>query len=51
MPEFIEFCDDDVIKHQMQVAHFRGSATFFNEGTFEPDLQVKSIYVLAERAS
>ena len=38
------------ITRQFHVAHFNGCATLFNQHTLEPDLEVKSIYVLADKA-
>ena len=37
------------ITRQYHVADFRGCATLFNKDTFEPGLQITSIYVLLEQ--
>ena len=49
LQEAIEFHEDDAITRQFHVAHLRGCAALFNKDTFEPDLQVKSIYLPSDK--
>ena len=41
-----EYMDADVIKNDFRVATFPGCPTLFNKNTFEPELEVKSPFVL-----
>ena len=50
LQESAEFLQHEDITRQFHVAHSRGCATHFNKHTFEPDLDVKSIYVPADKA-
>ena len=45
-----EFLLHQDITRQFHVAHFRGCATRFNKHTFKPDLGIKPIYILADKA-
>ena len=38
------------ITRQFYVAHFRGSSTLFNKHTFEPDIEVNSVYIPSDKA-
>ena len=51
LQESVEFLQHDDITRQLHVSHFRACATLLiEEDTFEPDLHVTSVYVLADKA-
>ena len=41
----IEYVDHDILTNRFHVTHYGGCAVLFNEDTFYPDIEVKSIYL------
>ena len=50
LPGHIGLLPESLESRQFHVAHFCWCGTLCNKGTFEPDLQVKSVYVPAVKA-
>ena len=50
LQESVEFLQHEVITRQFHAVFFRGGAILFNKDTCEPDFQVKSAHVPADKA-